>query len=122
MRCVQIAVMIIGLGCFLSASCRAENWPGWRGPNRNGVTSDTGVPTTWSATENVLWKMPVPGAGISNPVVWGDRVFVTASEGREQGELHVICFDRDTGHERWHQRLWGTAPTTFFFPKSGLAS
>ncbi len=107
---------------FLCGRCDAENWPGWRGPNRNGVTTDIGVPTTWSATDNVLWKMPVPGAGISNPVVWGDRVFLTASEGREQGELHVICFDRDTGRERWHQRLWGTAPTTFFFPKSGLAS
>ncbi|MCX7423396.1 MAG: PQQ-binding-like beta-propeller repeat protein [Planctomycetia bacterium] len=101
--------------------CNAENWPGWRGPNRNGVTSDTGVPTTWSATENVLWKMPLPGIGTSNPVVWGDKVFVTASEGRDQGELHVICFDRDTGRELWHQRLWGTAPT-LFYGRSGMAS
>ena len=75
---------------LLSGRCDAENWPGWRGPNRNGVTSDTGVPTTWSATENVLWKMPVPGAGISNPVIWEDRVFVTASEGREQA-AQVRC-------------------------------
>ena len=107
---------------FLSAfPAFAENWPGWRGPNRNGVTSDTGVPTTWSATENVLWKSPVQGIGTSNPVVWGDKVFVTASEGREQGELHVIAFDRDTGRERWHQRLWGTAPT-LFYGRSGMAS
>ena len=83
----------------------AENWPGWRGPNRNGVTSDAGVPTTWSPTENVLWKASLPGIGTSNPIVWGDKVFVTASEGRDHGELHVICFDRDTGRERWHQRL-----------------
>jgi outer membrane protein assembly factor BamB len=85
------------------------------------VTSDNGVPTTWSATENVLWKSPVPGIGTSNPVVWGDKVFITASEGREQGELHVIAFDRDTGRERWHQRLWGTAPT-LFYGRSGMAS
>ena len=99
----------------------AENWPGWRGPNRDGVTSDTGVLTNWSATENVLWRVPLPGIGTSNPVVWGDKVFVTASEGRDQGELYVICFDRNTGHERWHQRLWGTAPT-LFYGRSGMAS
>ena len=107
---------------FAFVSCAyAENWPGWRGPLRSGVTSDTGVPTTWSATENVLWKSAVPGTGISNPVVWGERVFVTSSEGRDQSDLHILCFDRDTGRERWHQRLWGTAPT-LFYPKSGMAS
>lgn len=115
---------MIGVVGILVITCQfgfSENWPGWRGPNRNGVTSDTGVPATWSATENVLWKMPLPGIGTSNPVVWGDKVFVTASEGRDQGELHVICFDRDTGRERWHQRLWGTAPT-LFYGRSGMAS
>ncbi len=100
----------------------AENWPGWRGPQRTGITADSGVPTNWSATENIQWKAPIPGTGISNPVVWEDRVFLTASEGRDQGELHVICLDRDTGRERWHQRLWGTAPTLFYYPKSGMAS
>jgi outer membrane protein assembly factor BamB len=100
---------------------RAENWPGWRGPERTGVTTDTGVPAAWSPTENVLWKVPLPGTGLSNPVVWGDRVFLTAAEGRDQGELHVVCFDRDSGRVRWHKRLWGTAPTVFYYPKSGLA-
>lgn len=101
--------------------CSAEEWPGWRGPLRNGVTEDTGVPSTWSATENVLWKVPLPGAGISNPVVWKNRIFVTASDGRDHSELHVICFDRETGAEQWHQRLWGTSPT-LFYPQSGMAS
>lgn len=100
----------------------AENWPGWRGPQRTGVTTDPGVITKWSPTENVLWKAPLPGSGISNPVVWEDRIFVTASEGRDQGELHIICLDRQTGAERWHQRLWGTAPTLFYYPQSGMAS
>jgi outer membrane protein assembly factor BamB len=102
-------------------AARAENWPGWRGPERSGVTTDTGVPTAWSPTERVLWKTPLPGTGLSNPIVWEDRVFLTAAEGREQGELHVFCFDRDSGRVRWHKRLWGTAPTVFYYPKSGLA-
>lgn len=99
----------------------AADWPGWRGPARNGVTDDIGVPTTWSATQNVLWKVEVPGSGISNPIIWQDCVFLTASEGRDHSELHVICYDRATGKERWHQRLWGTAPT-LFYPQSGMAS
>lgn len=115
------AILAVAL-CLIATTAHAENWPGWRGPQRTGVTTDEGAPITWSPTENVLWKSPLPGTGISNPVVWGDRVFITASEGRDQGELHVICFDRRTGREVWHQRLWGTAPTIFYYPKSGMAS
>lgn len=116
-------ILTVGSVVFsIIATAQAENWPGWRGPSRTGITVDSGVPTTWSATENVLWKSPIPGTGISNPVVWDERVFVTASEGRNQGELHVICLQRDTGKELWHQRLWGSAPTLFYYPKSGMAS
>jgi len=114
-----VPILIFLAGLFAS-NTPAENWPGWRGPARTGVTDDSGAPAIWSATENVLWKVPVPGTGTANPVVWDDRVFLTASDGRDQGELHVICFDRDTGRERWHRRLWGTAPT-LFYPKSGMA-
>ena len=64
----MLVVILAIITILCDRESRAENWPGWRGPNRNGVTSDTGVPTTWSATENVLWKMPVPGAGISRQV------------------------------------------------------
>ena len=109
--------MAIGSAGFVSA----ENWPGWRGPLRTGVTSDTGVPETWSAETNVLWKTPIAGIGTSNPVVWNDRVFLTASLGRDQSELHVLCFSRDTGEVLWRQKLWGTAPT-LYYNVSGMAS
>jgi outer membrane protein assembly factor BamB len=115
-----IAALLLVAG-VLSAIAKSENWPGWRGPARTGVTGDTGVPTIWSATENVLWKVPLPGTGTGNPIIWDDRVFLTASDGHDQGELHVFCCDRDTGRTRWHRRVWGTAPT-LFYPKSGMAS
>jgi outer membrane protein assembly factor BamB len=54
------------------------NWPQWRGPHRNGVSSATGLPIEWSADENVLWKTAIEGRGHSSPVIWGDRVFITA--------------------------------------------
>jgi outer membrane protein assembly factor BamB len=119
---IRVLTALLFMAATFASPALAENWPGWRGPERTGVTNDSGVPIQWSATDNVLWKTPLPGAGTSNPVVWDDRVFVTASEGREQSELHVMCFDRDSGKERWHQRLWGTVPTLFYYPKSGMAS
>ena len=109
---------------LMMTACRiscAENWPGWRGPNRTGVTSDTGAPVTWSAKEHVLWKTPLTGVGTSNPVVWEDRVYLTASTGHDQSELIVLCLDRDTGHLRWRHKLWGTAPT-LFYGVSGMAA
>ena len=61
---------------------RAENWPHWRGPASNGVSTESALPERWSDTENVAWKAPVRGLGISSPIVWGDRVFVTSQIGR----------------------------------------
>jgi len=63
------------------ATVHAADWPHWRGPKASGVAADQTVPTRWSATENVAWKAPIAGAGISTPIVSGDRVFVTSQIG-----------------------------------------
>ena len=55
----------------------ARYWPRWRGPSGQGFASGTSYPDKWSATENVLWKVRVPGEGNSSPIVWGDRIFLT---------------------------------------------
>ncbi|MBI1901824.1 MAG: PQQ-binding-like beta-propeller repeat protein [Planctomycetia bacterium] len=99
----------------------AADWPQWRGPHRNGTTDDA-APLRWSATEGVLWKAELPGQGISNPVVVGDRVMVTSADGHQQADLHVVCLDRDSGGELWHRKLWGTAPTLYHAQKSSMAS
>lgn len=59
----------------------AEDWPHWRGPQASGVSPEPSLPTRWSATENVAWKAPLAGAGISTPIVSGDRVYVTSQLG-----------------------------------------
>ena len=59
----------------------AEDWPNWRGPQASGVSSEQLLPTRWSGTDNVAWKAPLAGAGISTPIVSGDRVFVTSQLG-----------------------------------------
>jgi outer membrane protein assembly factor BamB len=56
----------------------AENWPQWRGPGSQGISSESNVPTDWSPTRNVAWKTELP-AGHSSPIVWNDRIFVTAA-------------------------------------------
>ena len=114
---LAVIVLTVGVG-----EVGAENWPGWRGPNRNGVSRDTGVPLKWTADSNVAWKTALPGSGISNPVIFDDGVYVTASDGKSLANLHVICLDRDGGQVRWHQRLWGTAPTRYHGSKSSMAS
>jgi outer membrane protein assembly factor BamB len=79
----------------------SNDWPGWRGPHGNGIASaDQSPPLKWSKTENVVWKAAIPGRGHSSPTVVGDRVLIaTAEEDREVQS--VLCFDWQTGKERW---------------------
>ena len=70
----------------------AENWPHWRGPNHNGISFETGLPVKWSKTENVLWRLPLPGPAGATPVVWEDRIFLTAAEG---DDLVLLCVSTD---------------------------
>jgi outer membrane protein assembly factor BamB len=107
---------------LILATAAADNWPGWRGPNRTGVTEDLGAPVTWSKSSGVVWKRPLRGQGISNPIVWNDRVFCTSSDGPDQRDLHVFALDFQTGRQLWHAPLWGTAPTLHHETKSSMAS
>ena len=59
---------------------RAENWPQWRGPNNDGVSSETNLPTTWSRTENVAWRLEMPGPAGSTPVVWDNSNYLTSAK------------------------------------------
>jgi outer membrane protein assembly factor BamB len=113
--------VITGLILLLPTAAPAGEWPGWRGPEGNGVSLERGLPTHWSATDNVRWKVALDGAGVSAPVVWKDRVFLTASEGRLSDRLHVVCFQRSDGHMLWHARFFGSAPPEGQFPEGGMA-
>ena len=79
----------------------ADNWPNWRGPALDGVAADTGYVTSWSPTENVLWRIKLPGLGASTPAVWDDKVIVTCAI---DGKDAAICLDRN-GKEVWRSML-----------------
>jgi outer membrane protein assembly factor BamB len=78
MRRISLCVI---LTLSLTTAISAENWPNWRGPTSTGVSPETGLPVKWSDTEGIAWKAPIRGLGISSPIVWGDRVFVTSQVG-----------------------------------------
>ena len=78
-----------------SAFVRADNWPHWRGPDDNGVSKETGLPTTWSEKKNIAWKLPLPGVGGATPVIWNDRIFVVSGEGKDQV---LLCISTDGKH------------------------
>jgi len=87
-----------------------DNWPRFRGPDGNGVSTQTNVPLTWDVKSGagVLWKSPVPLPGFSSPVVWSNRVFVSGSD---VTNCAVYCFDANTGQLVW-QRLVRDVPGT----------
>src|SRR6476646_9308122 len=90
------------LVCPLCAS--AEEWPMWRGPAGNGHSSETAIPLHWSNTENVAWKVPIPGKGHSSPIIWGDRIFLTTAIEQEQKRM-LLCLSRLTGKTLWERQV-----------------
>lgn len=100
------------LTCILLAvvgSLHAENWPQFRGPTGQGLSTESSIPLNWSVTENIAWKTELPGESWSSPVVWGDRVFATtATEGGES--CRVLSLDRASGRVHWNQEVFRQVP------------
>ncbi len=87
----------------------AENWPGWRGPSGDGISSEKNLPTHWSNTENIAWKTSITGEGHSSPIVWEDRVFLTTSLS-ERNERRLLCLNRLDGKTLWERVVVNSPP------------
>lgn len=133
LRTVVWACLLAGgatLGSLAGAAASGANWAQWRGPDGQGISAETGLPTEWSPTSHVAWKVPLAGRGHSAPVVWGNRVFVTtAIEGdlvpghkapehlngtepfvhpdsvgvERRNELRVLAIDAASGRSVWER-------------------
>jgi outer membrane protein assembly factor BamB len=93
-----LSVLIIIL--TLATVTQAENWPNWRGPNGDGTCTETGLPTKWDSTTNVLWKIPIPGIGHASPIVWGDKLFTVTAKAETHEKL-LLCYDTKNGNLLW---------------------
>ena len=95
----------------LTAGVAVSDVPQFRGPGGSGVSDEKDLPVEWSEQNNIRWKADLPGRGLSNPVIAGGRVYVTACSGFEQKRLHVLCFDVKTGKQLWERQVWATGST-----------
>ncbi len=125
------------------ATHAADNWAQFRGPDAAGVSTASGLPHTWSATDGVAWKTAIPDRGWSSPVVWGDKIFVTTAikeggkpEAPKKGlyfggnrpapkDPHrwlVYCLDLDSGKIAWQKEVHRGVPKYGHHLKNSLAS
>lgn len=82
-----------------------QDWPWWRGPQRNGhAPPDQSPPTRWSHEQNICWRAPIRGRGHGSPIVVGDAVYLATSDDAAQ-ERWLICLDRNSGEQRWACRV-----------------
>jgi outer membrane protein assembly factor BamB len=140
---LSIALMMLCVILISAGWIFAEDWPGWRGDGR-GISPEKNLPLKWSETEGVKWKTPIPGAGHSSPIVWGNRVFVTTAVAEDpnvetfKGGVYmggnrnkpdeseyayrVICLDDDQGNVLWSKAVARQSPKTRRHTKNTYAS
>ncbi|MGY8768734.1 MAG: outer membrane protein assembly factor BamB family protein [Pirellulales bacterium] len=101
MRIQSIALCLLGLLSISLSNAFADNWGSWRGPNNAGISSEKKIPSSWSKTDNVLWRVDLPGPAGSTPAVWEDRIFLTSVD---NGDMVLICLDT-SGKQLWKNVL-----------------
>jgi len=121
---MRTTVGLLVAATWMGGLVSAENWPHWRGPNRDGFSDESNLPTRWSATEGIAWKLALPTWSGSTPVIWGDRIFLSTASGGERAEgrfgrretaeldpegqrLALWCVDRGAGTVLWKRDLGG---------------
>ncbi len=104
------AVLLTVLSLSLTTECvDAGDWPRFRGPNGDGISTEGPIPAKWDAEKNLKWTADLPGKGSSSPIVLGDRVFVTCYSGYGEGAggdaaqlaRHLVCVDKTSGKILW---------------------
>jgi outer membrane protein assembly factor BamB len=126
-------LVVSAFGIMTAAGGPKTNWAQWRGPEGNGVSTETNLPAEWSASKNIKWKTSIPGRGHSSPIVWDNRIFLTtdiegdtvpgakAVEHKDEGKpfkhpdsvgadrkhtFKLLCLDRSTGKMIWERTAY----------------
>lgn len=99
----------------------AKYWPRWRGPSGQGYVAPGKYANTWAPNRNVKWRVAVPGAGNSSPIVWGDRIYLTTAQDRG-AKLSLLAFDRASGTQLWESVVPTDGMIEHAHQKNGHAS
>ena len=104
MRGKRLLTLVIVLAAIVlrSQTAFADNWPSWRGPTGDGVSTEVGLPVEWDTERNVAWKLEMPEWTGSTPIVWDDHVFLSVADAET---LELWCLDRNTGRPLWKRFL-----------------
>jgi len=119
-------------------------WPSYRGYQAGGTLDNANLPDSWDVEtgENILWKSPVAGLGLSSPIIWGDKLFITTAVSSEDDEgfttgiygsigsvddeskheWKVICLDKNSGETKWDRIAYQGVPKQKRHPKSSHAN
>lgn len=90
--------------CFCAGTIQADDWPQWRGPERNGRSRETGLMKEWAKEgPKLLWKIADAGSGYSTPAVAGEWIYVLGNDGLENESVRALSFK--DGKQRWVARL-----------------
>src|SRR5690606_12464045 len=117
-RVISTAAVCAALIVLASSGLRgdaAEYWPHWRGPLASGSAPVGDPPVRWSETENVRWKVAIPGRGKSTPVVWEDRIYLTTAVPAGSGDsapqaFTVLAINRADGAVVWQRTVREAVP------------
>jgi outer membrane protein assembly factor BamB len=102
---VKFATVALAMCLILMRSkLQAENWPGWRGPQGDGSSVEKNLPTQWSATENVAWKVEAPCLGHSSPIVWDKHIFVVGVKAGTESRT-LVAIDSESGKTLWEKEV-----------------
>jgi outer membrane protein assembly factor BamB len=102
-RTILQSTLAFTLGFQLAVAAQAQEWTRFRGPNGSGLSNAKTIPTRWTEAD-FNWKAALPGVGHGSPVLWGDRVFVTASD-EKRGVFMVLCLRAGDGSVLWQQEF-----------------
>jgi outer membrane protein assembly factor BamB len=114
-----ILLSLVLLQPAISLAQSPSDWPNFRGPTQQGVTDAKNLPLKWGQTENIAWKVELPGPGASSPIVLGDHIYITCYSGffvedkpggaQKDLQRHLLCFDK-TGKPLWEKRIPAKLP------------
>jgi outer membrane protein assembly factor BamB len=138
-----LLLVLVLLGRSNADHADPSHWPQFRGPSAAGVSTNANLPDQWSATENIAWATELPGRSWSSPIVWGNRIFLTAvvnlgeSEPPKKGlyfggdrpeppkaehQWKVFGLDLETGEIEWQKTVHQGMPDTAIHLKSSYGA